>query len=110
MVRRLRGRVTNRFCRTRAFFDPHEHVCWNICDRLLQSTWPPYFEGVNSLVGAKPEKDARVLRRAITHAASRLIVALEITRDEFQVRADSIAIAFRADELDGEPVIVFRRR
>jgi hypothetical protein len=88
-----------------AFFDGEEDIHGEVGDGFAEAAGPPDFERVHAGVGAEAEKDARVLRGAVAHAAFGLVITCEVAGDEFQVCADAVAIGFGADEADGEPVV-----
>src|ERR1700678_1574431 len=52
----------------------------------------------------------RILCRTITHAALRLVVALEIPRGQFQRSPNSVPIRFHADQPHCDPMIALSRR
>src|ERR1700740_3032205 len=59
---------------------------------------------------SQPKINPRILRRTITHPALRLVVALQISRSQFQRSPDPIAIRFHADQPHRDPMISLSSR
>ena len=85
-------RVADCFGGAFAFLDDQEHIHGEIREGFFQAAGPPDFERVHAGAIAEAEEDARVLCGHVAHAAFRLVIAGEVACDEFQVRADAVAI------------------
>src|SRR5580704_14409254 len=72
-----------------AFFYRHKIVRGKIVQHIHVPARPANFKRIHQLVFPQPEKDARILRRAITHPALHLIVAPEISRGQSASHAGS---------------------
>src|ERR1700735_4195539 len=103
-------RIPHSFRLRTTFLYRNEIVRGKIVQHVHIAARPTNFQGVHALVFSQPKKDAWILRRAIAHPAFHLVVTLEIPGGQFKIRSIPIAIAFRPNQPDREPVISRRCR
>src|ERR1700683_2786961 len=86
-----------RSCLAISFFHNYKVIDRQVLEAVDNAAWPAHFQQVDFIALTQSKKYPRILRRAITHSAFRLIVARQISSHHFERGPVPVAITFRPD-------------